>query len=41
MAWQSVYGMDEDLEEGPRSIRELVMEPYRMRTGFTGVAKSN
>lgn len=27
MAWLSVYGMDEDLEEGPRSSRELVKEP--------------
>lgn len=27
MAWQSVYGMDEDLEKGPRSSLELVMEP--------------
>lgn len=40
MAWQFVYGMDEDLE-GPRSIRELVTEPYRMRTGFTGVANTD
>lgn len=28
MAWQSVYGMDEDLEEGPRSCRGLVTEPF-------------
>lgn len=27
MAWQSVCGMDEDLEQGPRSSRELVTEP--------------
>lgn len=27
MAWQSVYGMDEDREEGPRSSHELVREP--------------
>lgn len=27
MAWQSVYGTDEDLEEGPRSSHELVTEP--------------
>ena len=27
MAWQSVYGMDEDREEGLRSSRELVTEP--------------
>lgn len=27
MAWQSVYGMDEDLEEGPRSSHGLVTGP--------------
>lgn len=29
MAWLFVYGMDEDLEEGPHSSRELVKEPLQ------------